>query len=414
MRRVAVLGAGPSGLVAARYLKDAGFEVTVYERLHHVGGTWNYTDETWMAEDGRPIYSSMYQNLLVNLPKEIMAFPDFPFHDIEESYVPSKEIWKYYNNFCDSFDLRKLIKFHHHVENVRPCDSGWLVTVTDLTNMVEHSSEFDAVVVCTGQCWCPLYPNVEGSNNFRGRQTHAHTYRNPDSFRNRRVLVVGAGPSGHELALIISYVAKQVFLSRRELKIVEGLFPDNVTEKPLLTSLTEYTAYFSDGSSIDIDDILYCTGYRFRFPFLSPECGIIADEKRVHPLYMHVLNINNPTMGFIGVPPAACFSVLFDLQAQLFTAVLTGRCNLPDAETMRKEEEEELERQLAAGFQPHFMANRQWKYFKQLEDMAGAKPVPLYYMKMFDDVVFDWAKDLQHFRRNNYRIIDNENYKKIY
>nr|CBX26643.1 flavin-dependent monooxygenase (ZvFMOa) [Zonocerus variegatus] len=413
MRQVAVLGAGPCGLATARHLKHAGFEVTVFERSRHVGGTWNYTDETWMSEDGRPIYTSLYQNLVVNLPKEIMAFPDFPFHHVDDSYVSSKEVLKYFNNFCDAFDLRKLVKFQHHVENVRPCDSGWLVTVTDLTTMMEQSFEFDAVAVCTGQCWCPLYPNVEGRTIFRGRQIHAHEFRCPDSFRNRRVLVIGAGPSGHDLALNISYVAKQVFISRRELKTVEGLFPDNVTEKPLLTSLSEYTAHFSDGTSTDIDDIIYCTGYRFRFPFLSPECGVIVDEKRVHPLYLHVLNINKPTMGFVGVPHDACFSILFDLQAQWFTAVLAGRCTLPDAETMRKEEEEELERQLAAGFRPHFMYNRQWKYFKQLEDMAGAKPMPLYYMKMFDDLAPGLTKDLQHYRKNKYRIVDNENYEKI-
>nr|CBX26645.1 pyrrolizidine alkaloid N-oxygenase (ZvPNO) [Zonocerus variegatus] len=413
MRRVAVLGAGPSGLTAARYLKQAGFEVMVFERYHHVGGTWNYTDETWMSEDGRPVYSSMYQNLFVNLPKELMAFPDFPFHDIEGSYVPSKEVLKYFDNFTDAFDLRKLIKLQHHVENVRPCESGWLVTVTDLTTMVEHSFEFDAVVVCTGQTWCPLYPDVEGRSFFRGRLTHAHEFRSPEPFRNKRVLIVGAGPSGHDMALHISYVSKEVFLSRKELKPVEGLFPDNVTEKPLLTSLSEYTAHFSDGTSTDVDEILYCTGYRYRFPFLSPECGVTVDEKYVYPLYLHMLNINKPTMLFIGVSYNACYSIMFDLQAQWVTAVLAGRCTLPDAETMRKEEAEYMEKQRAEAVHPHVLMNHQWEYFKKLEEMSGAKTMPPVYMKMFDDVASDLVKDLQNFRKNNYMIIDNENYKKI-
>lgn len=63
-KRIVVIGAGPSGLCAARYCIANGFDVTVYEQTANVGGTWVYTDRVGLDEYGLPIHSSMYQNMV--------------------------------------------------------------------------------------------------------------------------------------------------------------------------------------------------------------------------------------------------------------------------------------------------------------------------------------------------------------
>lgn len=413
MSEVAVLGAGISGVAAARRLKDAGYQVTVFERSDQLGGTWAYTPETWLAQDGRPVYTSMYENLVTNLPKELMTFPDLPFHELDESYVGSEEILKYINTYVDKFAIRNLIKFEHHVEKVSPRGSGWTVEVTDLRTRERRTYEFDAVTVCTGQFWCPSYPAVEGRDLFRGRQTHSHEYRRPEPFKDRRVLIVGGGPSGFDIALNISAVAEQVIISYHPGGAKEGQFPDNVIEKPMLVSLSEYTATFEDGTSAEIDDVCYCTGYRFRFPFLTPECGIIVEDKQVRPLYHQVVNIDHPTMGFIGVPYYACPCMLFDAQAQFWVSVLDGRCQLPDAATMRRQEADDVERRRAQGVLPHNMARHQREYADSLTELAGAPLTPRYYHNMFDAIGFDFLTTLRTYRTNKYRIVGDDSFEKV-
>ncbi|XP_046997197.1 senecionine N-oxygenase-like [Schistocerca americana] len=413
MSDVAVLGAGISGLATARRLNDAGYQVTVFERSDKLGGTWAYTPSTWLDDDGRPVYTSMYENLVTNLPKQLMTFPDFPFHDVDDSYVRSEEILKYINSFADKFGIRKLIKFQQHVEKVSPRGSRWAVEVTDLRTRELHTYEFDSVAVCTGQFWCPKYPAVEGRDLFRGRQTHSHEYRRPEPFKGRRVLVVGGGPSGFDLALNISAVAEQVIISYHPETAQKGQFPDNVIEKPTLVSLSEYAATFEDGTSAEIDDVCYCTGYRYRFPFLTPECGVTVEDKHVRPLYHQVVHIDRPTMAFIGVPYYACPCMLFDAQAQFWVAVLDGRCRLPDPATMRLQELEDVERRRSQGVLPHNMATFQREYVDRLAELSGASLTPRYYHNMFDAVGFEFLKDLQNYRKNKYRIVDDENYEKV-
>lgn len=86
VRRVAVIGAGAAGLAAARRMKQF-FDVTVFEATESVGGTWHYTDEC-------DVHGSMYRDLHTNLPKDIMAFPGFPFHATERSFVHHSDVQK--------------------------------------------------------------------------------------------------------------------------------------------------------------------------------------------------------------------------------------------------------------------------------------------------------------------------------
>ena len=92
--------------------------------------------------------------------------------------------------------------------------------------------------------------------------------------------------------------------------------PDSACEKPLVKEIDGNTAVFTDGTSAKIDAILYCTGYRYSFPFLSKKCGVNVTDKNVHPLYKQIISIEHPTLAFIGVPLLTCYFPLFDIQVR--------------------------------------------------------------------------------------------------
>ncbi|XP_046996704.1 senecionine N-oxygenase-like isoform X2 [Schistocerca americana] len=259
--QVAVIGAGASGLAAARHLLESprDHSVTVFERGDQLGGTWVFTEKTGLDVDGRPVHSSMYLSLETNLPKEVMAFPDYPFPEGEKSYLPAGDVLKYLNSYAEHFGLRRCIKFRQHVERVQPRGSVWEVSATNMDTAEVTTYQFDSVMVCSGHYWKEKRPQLKGSREFRGRQSHAHNYRRPDAYRGRRVLLIGSGPSGMDLALEVASVAQQVILSHHLDKSIGHLFPSNVIEKPDVTSITETGANFRDGTFCEVDDICYCT-----------------------------------------------------------------------------------------------------------------------------------------------------------
>lgn len=128
------------------------------------------------------------------------------------------------------------------------------------------------------------------------------------------VLVIGAGPSGMDLANEMSKVATRVSLSHHQNPEPKTHFGPNVDMRPDVARLTENGVVFVDGSEQTYSVIMYCTGYKYTFPFLSIDCGLSVDDNYVKPLYKHCININYPTMALIGVPFYVCASQMFDLQ----------------------------------------------------------------------------------------------------
>ncbi|XP_014275823.2 uncharacterized protein [Halyomorpha halys] len=218
-QRVCVIGCGAAGLAAARHLSASPelFEVVVYEQTSQIGGTWVYTDKVGQDEYGLPIHTSMYKSLRTNLPKEIMGYPDFPIPDVPEdrSYLKASEILGFLNEYAKRFGILQHVKFLHHVKLVEPIGNGtqWKVTVNDLPKQEETSSVFDAVMICNGHYHTPIYAELKGIESFPGEQLHSHDYRDPEKFTGKRVVVVGAGPSGIDLSLEIASTASKVNIS---------------------------------------------------------------------------------------------------------------------------------------------------------------------------------------------------------
>lgn len=96
------------------------------------------------------------------------------------------------------------------MEDVRPVDKKWRVTAVDKPTKTKFSHIYDALMICSGHYNDPVVPEISGHEKFAGLQCHSHRYRSPERFEDQRVLVIGAGPSGLDLALHLSAVARRV------------------------------------------------------------------------------------------------------------------------------------------------------------------------------------------------------------
>jgi dimethylaniline monooxygenase (N-oxide forming) / hypotaurine monooxygenase len=207
-RRVAIVGAGVAGLTAAKALLEEGLSPVVFERAARVGGLWNY-DEA--LPDGGGL---AYRSLRTNTAKLLTAFSDFPFPDTAPDYPHRSEVADYLQQYAARFGLLEHIQFLTQVETVEPAEGGrWRVRTRPVGGGAAAEIVFDAVVCASGLFGPPAMPAPAGADTFEGRVLHSAAYKGPESFAGERVLVVGVGSSGADLAVEVSGTAQQVMLS---------------------------------------------------------------------------------------------------------------------------------------------------------------------------------------------------------
>ncbi|XP_011497965.1 PREDICTED: flavin-containing monooxygenase FMO GS-OX4-like [Ceratosolen solmsi marchali] len=421
--RIAVIGAGAAGLAAIRR-SCCSAEVVCYEKSDKVGGTWVYVPETGNDAYGLPIHSSMYESLRTNLPKEVMGYPDYLIPENRKSYIHHDEILAFLNDYCTHFQLRDKIKFLHNVELVEPIGaeekgtgSNWKLRVRDLRKSTVTEEFFDAVMVCNGHYFKPSLPRLKGHETFKGQQMHSHDYRRPEPFADKRVVVIGAGPSGMDLALEISKKAKRVILSHHLKETILTKFPNNVVQKKDVVELKDNSAVFQDGTSEEADIIFYCTGYEYSFPFLSESCEIKVNDNMITPLWKHVIAIENPTLVFIGIPFYVCAFSMFDLQVRFVLRYLNKEKELPTRDSMLLDESQEKNSRFnIRGFtkrQFHMMGPLQAEYYDDLADTANIERLLPVLSKLHNESSDRFLDDLVHYRDDRYKIIDNENYQQL-
>ncbi|CAN7937600.1 unnamed protein product [Ixodes hexagonus] len=213
--RVAVIGAGPSGLTAAKTCLESGLEPVVFEQSDAIGGLWHFDEK--VSRDGQP---SVMRSTVINSSKELTAFSDFPAPPHFPNYMHHSMLLRYLKLYADHFGVTQRVRTRHAVRDVRPAKDHsrtgrWLVTVEDLSSSQVTRSAFDAVMVCVGHHAYPHRPSLPGMDQFRGRVQHTHAVKDCDSFRGRRLLVVGTGNSGMDVATEASLFAHKVYLSTR-------------------------------------------------------------------------------------------------------------------------------------------------------------------------------------------------------
>ncbi|XP_078609486.1 uncharacterized protein LOC144880836 isoform X2 [Branchiostoma floridae x Branchiostoma japonicum] len=422
-RRVAVIGAGAAGLCAARHLsaRPDQFVPTVYEQTDRVGGTWVYTDRVGTDEHGLPVHSSMYKNLRTNLPKEVMAFPDFPFDSSLPSFVTHQEVLKYLEDYTDHFQLRKHIQFLTKVDTVKPVTGAgqtlWEVTVSSVEEPEKITTQqFDAVMVCNGHYSVPYVPAIPGAELFQGRSIHSHEYRNPDDFKGKNVVLLGAASSGQDIALEISKTANRVVLSHGKPPLKSQL-PPNMTQAPGVECFkAPKTVRFQNGEEFEADVFMYCTGYHYHFPFFTPECEVSIERGHITPLYKHLIHTSFPSLSIVGICCRICPFPQFDRQVLFAQAVLDGSFKLPAKEEMEEDIRRDYRHRLEAGKPPHHaheMGEDQWEYNNDLSRLIGLAPLPKAVELVYRGVHSERVNDLQHYKDGQYEITGPESWRKI-
>ncbi|KAI9203631.1 uncharacterized protein BJ171DRAFT_509132 [Polychytrium aggregatum] len=390
--RIAIIGAGPAGLAAARTFSECSnpaFDIQVFERNTDVGGTWIYDPVP------SPTASAMYANLHTNLTHDLMSFLDYPFPADTPEFPPHHLVLKYLRDFATHYNLRQFIRFHTNVVAVRKSivpgqEPAWEV-VTVSGDGPARLEVFDAVVVCNGHYEKPRWPAIRGLAEYRGELLHTRDYRTPEQFERRSVLVVGGGSSGIDIAREVSAVASIAYLSTDRPDAAGDLgetlkkLSTNIKARPEIDHIEPETGrvHFVDGSQTteSIDAIILATGYYFAFPFLDRSLqdslrACAGQEKGlgVSNLYASLFHIPDPTLAFVGLPMQVEPFPLFQLQTQWIAQVWQGKVRLPGEPQMRQEEENEHQKYgFADGDRKKlvFGVQRQYPYWNRICDIVG-------------------------------------------
>lgn len=317
----ALIGAGPMGLAAAKTLIQQGIGFQGFELHSDVGGLWDI--------DGPK--STMYESAHLISSKRMTEFTDFPMPDHVAEYPSHREMKLYFSDFANHFDLRRHFKFNAQVLSAEPLGGdgdGWQVTWRDPEG--KHEAVFAGVMIANGTLSEPNMPRFQG--DFAGEIIHAADYRHATQFAGKRVLIVGAGNSGCDIAVDAIhhgrscdlsmrrgyyFVPKYVFgkpadtvggavrlpkwLKRRVDEAILGWFTGNAQKygfpkpdyamyesHPVVNSLVLYHAghgdlrvrpdvsrldgqsvHYVDGSCAEYDLIVTATGYKLHYPFIE-------------------------------------------------------------------------------------------------------------------------------------------------
>ncbi|XP_073499190.1 flavin-containing monooxygenase 5-like isoform X2 [Phyllobates terribilis] len=213
-KKVAVIGAGASGLPAIKCCLDEGLAPTCFERSDDIGGLWRFKTD---PEESR---ASIYKSVIINTSKEMMCYSDFPIPEDFPNYMHNAKVLEYFHQYMNHFQLHRYIKFKTSVCSVKKRPDFATTGQWDVTTEHEGKREtqvFDAILVCIGHHTSPNLPlhSFPGIDNFKGNYFHSRDYKSPEPFKNKRVIVVGIGNTGVDLAVELSAVTKQVFLSTR-------------------------------------------------------------------------------------------------------------------------------------------------------------------------------------------------------
>ncbi|KAM7293483.1 flavin-containing monooxygenase 5 [Ixodes scapularis] len=425
--RVAVIGAGPSGLTAAKTCLESGLDPVVFEQSDDLGGLW-YFDEK-VCREGQP---SVMRSTVINSSKELTAFSDFPAPAHFPNYMHHSMLLLYLRMYADHFGVTQRIRTRHAVRDVRPTKDHdrtgrWLVTVEDLSSSQTSRSVFDAVMVCVGHHAYPHRPPLPGLEHFRGRVQHTHAVKDCDRFKGRRLLVVGTGNSGMDVATEASLFAHKVYLSTRRgswvlHRVAPNGFPmDTVIQRRyyaplpmwLLNTLAEresqklfnhdllglrprhrlfqqhptindalanriLSGTLGEQEDTKLDDIVLATGYEIRFPFLSESLVRVEDNRLALFKYVFPVRLKRPeTLSFLGyIQPLGAINPIAEVQARWVVQLLLGNVRLPTKEAMLEDiaQTESRQRRRYVSSPRHTIQVDYMPYTRDIARRIGADP----------------------------------------
>src|SRR5262245_2000685 len=203
-KRVAVIGAGPSGLVTVKELLEEGHEPTCFEKADGLGGVFRFGEHDGVIWESCRLTSSGLS----------VAFSGFPVPSDRAGHMAVGEYVDYLTQYCEAFDVKQHVRFGTRVESVTRSPQGqWTVRTLDARGT--HEEYYDAVAICSGLHQYPHVPHIPGQESFTGVLLHGAQYRRPAQVAGKRVLVVGAGESGADIIAEVSEHAAETVLSLR-------------------------------------------------------------------------------------------------------------------------------------------------------------------------------------------------------
>ena len=208
-KKVAVIGAGASGLTAIKCSLDEGLEPVCLERTSNIGGLWRYTEN---VQDGQ---GSVMKSTVINTSKEMMSWSDFPVPAEYANFMHHTQVLKYFKMYSEQFGLEKHIRFNTEVLKVRQTEKfattgQWEIEIKDKSEGEVTSEVFDGVLVCTGHHAEKKMPKLPGQDLFKGEILHSQDLRNNLRYKDKRVVVLGIGNSGVDAAVDLSKACSQV------------------------------------------------------------------------------------------------------------------------------------------------------------------------------------------------------------
>ncbi|MCW2554330.1 MAG: putative flavoprotein involved in transport [Mycobacterium sp.] len=391
---VAVIGAGPGGLVAARWLVSQGFEPAIFERNSSLGGQWA----------GLPGRSGVWPGMHTNTSRVLTAFSDLEPQSTEV-FPSSRDVLDYLHRYAQKFGLLPRIRFDTDVEQIGRDDGGWVVRHGGTEN------RFDRVVVASGRFHESVIPPVAGLDTFSGSAGVASTYdyRGADCHRGKRILVAGCAVSALEVAAELAQLgaAKVVVTQRRqryvlpkfaagvpsdhriftrygvlaaetlpaavidrqlkEIVVEAGGSPEQygapapdpslfaagvtlsqqylplvaegrITVRPWMTEVAGTTVRFADGSADEFDGIVFGTGFNLGLPFLSEDVLAVVGLDAVHlEADRHTFHPDLPGLAFVGLwDQSGGYFVPLELQARWIAYVWGGAIPAPTDTDQRR------------------------------------------------------------------------------
>ena len=216
-KRVAVIGAGMAGLVAAKELKEEGHDVVIFERTAGPGGVWAASKAKGGVAWGTTMTSTGAMNTTLSDMVTKVYHEDhakWPHHFNREQFLGMIEDYRDAHKVFEG-SLRCKAEVMSMRQNP---DQSWSLSVTDHANGKVTEEEFDAVTICTGLNKEAFTPEIAGQDVFKGPQTHVEQYRPTDAenYKGKNVLVVGLGETSSDLVgNLVDEGAGHVYVSQR-------------------------------------------------------------------------------------------------------------------------------------------------------------------------------------------------------
>jgi len=224
--RVAIMGGGPAGLVTAKTMLEAGHEPVVFEKTDRIGGIW--------AQRSHKPYGT-YGSTRLQSSKYTALFSDFPAADSMSVFPGAAELGTYFKDYVENFNLEKCLRLSTAFTELQKDDEGWRVQSSGPSGHTEE--HFDAVAICPGLFWNAAKPDPSFYGKFKGTVLHSTDYFDASPFSGMRVLVVGNGVSGMDIAAEVADVARSVAISVRTNKWsiprMIGFVPNDCSVTPL-------------------------------------------------------------------------------------------------------------------------------------------------------------------------------------